>query len=567
MPRIPARRKVAPVLTSVALCGTCLFAGTQAASASPALPKAVSQTKLITAWPADITSLDPPNLSTTEDHNLSRNIYQTLLSPQFQTEGDGSLKFVGAHVKPELAKSWTIGADSLTFHLRTGVKFAGTNDVMTAQDVKWSLDRIWATPSAGDLEANGLQKPSEIHVVDKNTITIDFVDSTGKPTPVTPTLLAIFDQFSTAIIDSKVVIPHETKSDPTAATWLRAHAAGTGPYYIASRLSGVSLVLQAVPNSWNPQPSYKTVDIQITTSSIASLLEGGQINMDEFVPTNQDVNTLGKAGFTVDWQNTGFFDMFAITASPASQVGPLANVDVRQAMAYAMPYSTILNNVIYGRGLRDLSIVSPSAPEYTPAWSMYTTNIDKAKALMKAAGNPSVHVPLYYLSSDVDQTSTAILIQASLKDIGVTTTLTPVTQAGLFDVVDARSTPATGAKLGPPGVELFNWSAWTDDPKIVIGYWATKGGINNYSLWSSPIVDKTNTTFALKPTSAARTAAYKQAQKIIAAAAPVIPIVSTGSVVVLAKGVSGANFAPGGSGRYWLFHPTGVTNPLDALFK
>ena len=89
--------------------------------------------------------------------------------------------------------------------------------------------------------------------------------------------------------------------------------------------------------------------------------------------------------------------MFAITSAPPSQVGALANVDVRQAIAYAMPYNTILNNILFGRGTRDYSIVSPTAPEYTPAWSMYTTDLAKAKSLMKAAGNPTINEPLYYL--------------------------------------------------------------------------------------------------------------------------------------------------------------------------
>jgi peptide/nickel transport system substrate-binding protein len=153
-----------------------------------------------------------------------------------------------------------------------------------------------------------------------------------------------------------------------------------------------------------------------------------------------------------------------------------------------------------------------------------------------------------------------------LKSIGITTTLTPETEAGLFNVVDARSTPATGAQVGPPGLELFNWSAWTDDPKIVIGYWATTGGINNYSLWANPTVDALNTKFSLQATSAARTAAYKKAQVIIADAAPYVPIMLTGSVVVVTPGISGVSFSPGGSGRYWLMHPTGDTNPIDAMY-
>ena len=536
------------------------------AAGSGAAPAASAVKSITTAWPADITSLDPANLSTGQDHELTRNIYQTLESPAFAAQTDGSLKFVGANVKPMLAKSWTIGTSSITYHLREGVKFYGTTDVVTAEDVKWSLGRIFSTPGAGDFKANGLQSPDDIHAVDANTVTIDFKTTDGKPTPVTPTLMAIFDQPYTSIINENAVKPHITTDDPTGAKWLRANAAGTGPYYIAERQVGSSFKLKAVPSSWAPAPSYPEVDIRITSGSVPSLLQSGDINFGEYGMTNEQVNSLQNAGLNVVWQNTGNFDMFAITAGPAADVGALGNTSVRQAIAYALPYDQILKNVIYGRGARDNSIVSPSAPEYTPAWSKYTTDLNKAKSLMTAAGNPSLNVPLYYLQGDVDQTNTAILIQASLKNIGITANLTPETQAGLFDVVDARSTPATGSKVGPPGLELFNWTAWTDDPKIVIGYWTTTGGINNYSLWSSPVVDKANATFALNPTSAERTAAYKQAQEVIAADAPVIPIVSTGAVTVLAKGISGVSFTPTGSGRFWTLHPTGTTSALDALF-
>ncbi|MEA2535608.1 MAG: peptide/nickel transport system substrate-binding protein [Actinomycetota bacterium] len=536
-------------------------------SGAPTPSGAAALTAITTAWPADVTSLDPANDSTNQDHTLNRNIYETLLSTKFAEQSDGTLKFVGANVTADLAQSWDLGPDSVTFHLRPGVTFYGTTDTVTAEDVKWSLGRVWSTPGVGDFQANGLQKPDQIQIVDPLTVKINFVDSKGAPTPPTPTLLAIFDQFYTSIADENLVKPHETADDPTGAKWLRSNTAGTGPYYIADRKPGVSLTLKAVPNHWAPAPSYQTVNIQISTASISSLLQSGQVTLGESGMTNAQVNALAKAGLTVDWQNTGNFDMFAITAAPAAQVGPLANPNVRQAIAYVMPYDQILNNVVFGRGARDLSIVSPSAPEYTPAWSMYTTNLDKAKQLMAAAGNPAINMPLHFLQGDEDQKNTALLIQNALKDLGITTVLTPETQSGLFDVLDARSTPAAGAQIGPPGMELFNWSAWTDDPKIVIGYWATTGGINNYTLWSDPSVDAANTKYALLPTSADRTAAYQTAQTTIAQGAAMIPIVQTGFVTVVAKGISGVSFSPGGSGRYWTLHPTGTTSALDKMFE
>jgi peptide/nickel transport system substrate-binding protein len=246
-------------------------------------------------------------------------------------------------------------------------------------------------------------------------------------------------------------------------------------------------------------------------------------------------------------------------------VGPLGNPLVRQAIGYALPYDAVLKNIIFGRGSLDHSIVMPTAPEYTPAWSKYTTDLDKAKQLLGQAGNPKISVPLHYLQGDVDQTNTAILIQGNLKQVGIGTTLTPETQAGLFDVLNSRSSPATGTAVGPAGLELLNWSGFSDDPSVVIGYWATTGGINNYPLWSSPDVDQIHKQFAKQNTSAQRTAAYQKAQQIIADAAPLLPIVSTGTVTVVDHGIEGVSFSAGGSGRFWTMHPSGEPSKIDAL--
>ena len=54
----------------------------QAAISPDVAPSDVAASTLVTAWPADVTSLDPANLSTSQDHELTRNIYQTLSSAE-----------------------------------------------------------------------------------------------------------------------------------------------------------------------------------------------------------------------------------------------------------------------------------------------------------------------------------------------------------------------------------------------------------------------------------------------------------------------------------------------------
>jgi hypothetical protein len=55
------------------------------------------------------------------------------------------------------------------------------------------------------------------------TVRFDFKTADGKPTPVTPTVLALFDQAQTSVIDQKQVTPQITAADPIGATWLRSH--------------------------------------------------------------------------------------------------------------------------------------------------------------------------------------------------------------------------------------------------------------------------------------------------------------------------------------------------------
>ena len=290
-------------------------------------------------------------------------------------------------------------------------EFYGTTDYLNAQDVKFSLDRIFQSPGAGDLEGDGLPGPQDIHIVNNMTVRLNLF-SGGKPTPVTPVLMSIFADRFTSIVDYNAVKSHISASDPVGDKWLRSHAYGTGPYYIESRTPGVGLVLQAVPNSWAPLPYYTTINIRITSASTASLLQSHAVNIGEYGVTSMtvdQVNSLKKAGLAVYWQNTGYFDMFAITSNPTNQVGPLGILNVRKAIAYAVPYSTVVNNIYHGFGDRDYSIVSSRATEYTPAWSVYNTNLVKAKAFMAAAGNPKITVPLNYLGNDVDQQDTALL--------------------------------------------------------------------------------------------------------------------------------------------------------------
>ena len=72
------------------------------------------------------------------------------------------------NIEPGLAEKWERVDDySLIFHLRKGVKFHN-GDIMTAEDVKFSLDRAIASPQASYL----FNPIKEVSIIDENTVKV-----------------------------------------------------------------------------------------------------------------------------------------------------------------------------------------------------------------------------------------------------------------------------------------------------------------------------------------------------------------------------------------------------------
>ncbi len=535
---------------SAAVAASMVIAACAAPSAASADTQAVGET-LTTAWPNDVTSLDPVATANSPDMAMAYNVYQGLVGYTFERNEQGSYLAKGSELAPAVAESWDLGESSATFHLRPDATFYPSGNPVTADDVKWSLTRALDGLNAQDLTTNGLQSADDVEIVDEHTVTLHFRDADGSPVAPTTTTLAIYMMPQQSIVDSVEAMKHATEADPDASDWLRSHTAGTGPYYVSDHQPGQELTLSAVPDR-EPVPAFTKVIIRIVNdANMAALLRAGEIDLAEYNLSQTDMNMLESSGLNIASEPAARLTYLAMAADS----GPFTDPLVRQAVAYALPYKLVLDSVYFGRAKRALSFVPSTSSAWTDAWAMYDTDLDKARALMAEAGNPEISVPLHYASTDKTQEDIALLIQGSLRQIGINATLTPHTDAEQWDVVNARSQPADGVEPAAPEMVLFNWGAWTDDPKIPVGFSSTTGGVNNYSLWSDPAVDEINAEWQMKANSPERDAAYKQAQEIIAKAAAVIPISYANRAVVMAPGMTGASFMVFPQSRFDLLEP------------
>lgn len=529
------------VASALTACGVDTTSGGGSSSS-----KAADQ--IITAWPADITTLDPVLGVSSPDWEVAFNIYERLVSPKFIADGNGALVWDGLELQPQLA-DFTLDKDTATFKIRQGAKFYPTGNPVTADDVIFTIQRLF---DLGAMTGNvsGIQKMEQIKKVDDQTITISMLGFDGEPITADLFTIAIFREPEYGIVDSVELKKHVTSSDPTGSNWLKSNPAGSGPYYIKSRTPGQSIQLEGVPG-YSPAPAYTSAIIQIIGGgSVLSLLKGGSVNLAVYGLTQNDVNSLsGDKSVSVIYAKAPEFTLLEL----GTNGGPFADQTVRQAVGYTLPYDEIINEVYYGHAAKMESYVTTDAAGYTPAWSKYTTDISKAKALMSQAGNPKVSVPLHFINSDPQMQDVATLIKSSASQAGIEFVLTPELPAAFQALITNRATKGEGS----PDALLIKWGSWIDDAALPVLYYSTKGGdgVNNYPAWSTPQLDKISNDETFAAPSAARDAAYMQAQEIAADGAALFPITQASRVAVLGSDMTDVAFAPEMALRYWTIKP------------
>src|ERR1700738_1850569 len=195
---------------------------------------------------ASVNTLDP-NIpgSTREAFAVSLSTYDRLVSFA-RKQLNGKWVFDLDKITGELAESYDISPDGLklTFHLRKDAKFQDGTPV-TAEDVKWSLDRVVTAPVLGkaQLLTGSMTSADQFKVIDPLTFEVTL----PKPDKLAlPNLATVYP----IIINAKVAKEHATAEDPWAMAWLKEHTGGSGAYRIETFKPGEQVIM--VRNeAWN----------------------------------------------------------------------------------------------------------------------------------------------------------------------------------------------------------------------------------------------------------------------------------------------------------------------------
>jgi peptide/nickel transport system substrate-binding protein len=317
--------------------------------------------------------LDPQYHGGTIDESRFRNVYECLV--QFRPD----LKTI----EPQLATEWK-RLDELTvqFKLREGVTFHN-GDPFDAEAVKYSIENILKPEVAAPLRTSYLSF-KEVQIVDPHTVNI----KTQKPDPM---FLARLSGFTMTMVDPKWV-NSTTKDRPAFAK----AGNGTGPYKVA-QWDGPNhdLVLEANDNWWGGKPAIKHARFKIiteTASRVAALL-AGDIDVAQAMPPEEIAHINGNAGKTearVAISNRIPFYFFDVSGhDPMFDQSDPNSIYRRQAVNYAANIDEIIKTVLLGEGSRVATILAPWHVGYDSKLKPYPYDPQKAKDLLKQAGNPN----------------------------------------------------------------------------------------------------------------------------------------------------------------------------------
>ncbi|TYP78086.1 ABC transporter substrate-binding protein [Paenibacillus methanolicus] len=511
-------------------------AGTEGAN-NGAASEASTQDTLIVARGGDSSALDPSIVTDGESFKATQQIFDTLLDYK-----EGTTEVEGA-----LAESWENSPDGLTytFKLRQGVKFHDGTD-FNADAVVFNFNR-WLDPKSpfkfeGDsfdyfdsmFGPDGSRVIKEVKAVDATTVQFTL----NKPqAPFLQNLaMPAFAIGSPKAIEEK---KEKFKSEPV----------GTGPFVFKEWKRNESITVEKNPTFWQEGlPKLNRVIITVIPDNSArfTALQNGEIDMmegvnpDDLSKLEGDTNLqkIERASFNVGYLG---FNL---------KKAPFDNVKVRVALNHAVNKEGIINAFYGGLAEPAKNPMPPSTLGYNDDVQDYPYDLEKAKQLLADAGYPNgLPDPLTFYAMPVarpympDGKKVAEAIQADFEKIGVKTNIVSPEWATYLD--DTQ-------KGDKDDLYMLGWQGDNGDPDNFLYALLDKDSIgsNNYSFYSNDEVHKLLVAGQSETDPAKREELYKQAQVLIKADAPWVPLVHSTPLLAGKANLDGYIPSPTGSEAY-----------------
>ncbi|BCM82023.1 ABC transporter substrate-binding protein [Methylobacterium indicum] len=363
----------------------------------PGRAEAVPRTDLVVGMPVEPPGLDPTSAAPTV---IGQVVWQNVFQGLTRIDRDGK-------VQPQLAKSWTVSPDGLTytFALQQGATFHN-GEPFTAETAKFSLDAIRAPGSVNPQKAL-YAVIADVKAPDPQTLVLTLSKPSGN-------LLFWLGQ------------PAAVMVEPKSRDGLKSHPVGTGPFRFASWRKGDRVELTRNPDYWDKA---RPVHLDKVTfrfigdpQAAAAALRAGDVDAYPLLPAPELYGAFQKdKAFKAE---PGLTEM-KVVAGMNNAEKPFSDKRVRQALMMAVDRKLLIEGAYSGYGAPIGSHYTPNDPGYKDLTGVYPYDPAKAKALLAEAGYGKGLTFSFKSPQMAYATRTAEILQAMFAEVGVTMTIVP----------------------------------------------------------------------------------------------------------------------------------------------
>ena len=268
---------------------------------------------LVIANAVNVDTLDPAANSVNESIWMTQNIYQRLLQPNAN----------GTDVIPQLATSWDISDDGLTYTFHLGDHQFSDGTPVTAEDVRYSIERsIHYDGGWGFL----LEAVKSVEAPDPKTVVITL------SRPHAP-LLADLAMYAYAVIPEQLVKQQGAKD-------FFQHPIGSGEWMLTQWNKGSDLTFKVNPHWAGPKPQFSTLKIMIVPNDNSRVLLLQNKNAD--IIENPPGNLINELSANPDLQTYLFPSTRVDFIQLDQHFAPFKDPKVREALNYAIDRNAIV---------------------------------------------------------------------------------------------------------------------------------------------------------------------------------------------------------------------------------
>ena len=436
---------------------------------------------------------------------------------------------------PRLAERWTTLDEGKvwTFHLRPNLKF-GDGTPLAASDVAFTYRTLLDPQSGATLARGDYAVLDRIEALDAQTVRFTL------KRPYAP----FISRLTVGIVPEKALA-----GGALAGVAFNRQPIGAGPYLLKEWASGQRLVFEANPHYWHGKPAVERIVWKVVpdTASLTMQLLAGEVGA-ALVADPQDRAKVRAEARLATTETVGGATQISFRLDD-----PLfADVRVRRALALALDVPALIAGVLKGEARPAISDIPPTSWAHDPATKPLARDLDAAARLLAAAGyargadgvwarggEPLAFTLLTYAGDRVRE-ATLLTVQQQWKDFGAKVEV---------GTQERNSFVANRVLKGDFQAALLE-SAVQVDPDLSRRFHSAsiKAG-QNFLGYSSPkldaLLDGANATTDRE----ARGRAYAEAQTILLADLPQIPLFHATQLYAFPKSLGGVR--PNALGPFW----------------